>query len=191
MHLKMTNQPIMSAHKLPNRAERRQARQKRRRNLALLMAALALPILAGLVYMAIPKEAAGTGPSFVRNGQLSIVDAASGEVKKQIEIEVKQDEMGRAEGMMWRKSMEESQGMLFIMERAEPQSFWMRNTYIPLDIIFISQDLKILNIRANAQPQTLSPQASQGDAKYVLEVVGGWCEKHGVKAGDQIAYELD
>jgi len=87
--------------------------------------------------------------------------------------------------------MEDDQGMLFIMEQSEPQSFWMRNTYVPLDILFISEDRRILNVRENAQPQSLSPQTSQGDAKYVLEVIGGLTDRLGVKAGDQISFQRD
>lgn len=182
----------MAARRLPNRAERRKAEQKRRRTLIIIMALLALPIAAGLIYMAVPKQAAveNTGPTFTKQGELQILPADGGAAIARIDIEVKQDNEGRAEGMMWRRSMEENQGMLFIMERSEPQSFWMRNTYIPLDIIFITEDKRILNIRKNAQPQTLSPQPSTGDARYVLEVVGGFCDKHGVKAGDQVVFDL-
>lgn len=175
---------------LPNRAQRRKARQRKQRNLILIMAILALPVVGGLIYMSMPKSATkATGPQFTKQGTLTFFSEKTGEPITTIDVEIKADDMGRAEGMMWRKSMEDNQGMLFIMERAEPQSFWMRNTYIPLDILFISADQRILNIRKNAQPQTLSPQASQGDAKYVLEVIGGLTDKLGVQPGDRIEFE--
>jgi uncharacterized membrane protein (UPF0127 family) len=175
---------------LPNRAQRRKVRQRKQRNLILIMAILALPVIGGLIYMSMPNSAPPiSGPQFTKQGTLTFLSEKSGEPITAIDIEIKADDSGRAEGMMWRKSMEEDQGMLFIMERAEPQSFWMRNTYIPLDILFISEDQRILNIRANAQPQTLSPQASQGDAKYVLEVIGGLTDKMGVQPGDSVTFE--
>ena len=107
-----------------------------------------------------------------------------------IDIEVKKEELDRSTGMMWRRSMEENQGMLFIMDRPEPQSFWMRNTYIPLDIIFVDENLRILNIRANAQPGSLQSQSSVGDALYVVEVIGGFCAQYGIEADDEIRYQL-
>lgn len=175
---------------LPNRAERRKAKQRKQRNLILLMAILALPIVGGLIYMSMPKSTPrASGPQFTKQGTLTFYAEQGGQAISTLDIEIKADDMGRAEGMMWRKSMEENQGMLFIMERAEPQSFWMRNTYVPLDIMFISEDQRILNIRKNAQPQTLSPQTSQGDAKYVLEVIGGLSDKLGVQPGDRIEFE--
>ena len=175
---------------LPNRAQRRKAKQRKQRNLILLMAVLALPIVGGLIYMSLPKSTPkASGPQFTKHGTLTFYEEQGDQAITTIDIEIKADDMSRAEGMMWRKSMEDNQGMLFIMDRAEPQSFWMRNTYVPLDIIFISEEQRILNIRKNAQPQTLSPQTSQGDAKYVLEVIGGLSDKLGVKPGDRIEFE--
>lgn len=176
--------------KLPNRSQRRQAQRRKQRNLLIIMAVLAIPIVGGLIYMSMPKSTpSASGPKFTKQGTLTFYRAQGDEALTTIDIEIKADEMGRAEGMMWRKSMEDNQGMLFIMERAEPQSFWMRNTYLPLDIIFIGENQRILNIRKNAQPQTLSPQTSQGDAKYVLEVVGGFADQHGIKPGNRIEFE--
>jgi len=177
---------------LPNRTERRRAERRRKRTLIAIVALIALPVVAGLIYMSLPSsQPANTGPKFTKQGELTLLDGATGEVIKTLDIEVKQNDAERAEGMMWRRSMEEDQGMLFIMERNEPQSFWMRNTYIPLDIMFIGEDKRIVNIRENAQPQTLDPQPSTGNAKYVLEVIGGFSNKYGVEAGDQVDFSLN
>ena len=183
----------MANHKkLPNRAERRQA-QQRRKKLGILMLLLAIPIAVGLIYFAMPKSPPPptSGPQFTKHGTLSFISQENQQAIKSIDIEVKKDDYERAEGMMWRRSMEDTQGMLFIMDAAEPQTFWMRNTYIPLDIMFVSQDKKILNIRKNAPPQTLDPQASKGNALYVVEVNGGFADKYGVKAGDTIDFKTD
>lgn len=182
---------IMARRKEKNRQQRRQAEQQRSSSLKWMVIALALVVAGGLIYIAIPKTPkAPAGPQFTKQGELTFIEQESGKEIKRIDIEVKQSPEERNTGMMWRKSMEDNQGMLFIMGRPEPQSFWMRNTYIPLDIVFADENLKILNIRANAQPQTLESQSSIGDALYVLEVVGGFCGKHGIQAGDEIRYRL-
>ncbi len=173
-----------------NRAQRR-ADKKRRQQLAYIMLALLIPIVAGLIFLSMPKSPKRSeGPQFTKEGSLQFIDGTDGSLIKEIAVEVMQDDRERATGMMWRKSMEDDQGMLFIMERAEPQTFWMRNTYVPLDIIFVSPDKEILNIRANAQPQSLAPQSSIGNALYVVEVKGGFCARYGVEAGDRITFEL-
>ncbi|MCB0551640.1 MAG: DUF192 domain-containing protein [Phaeodactylibacter sp.] len=180
----------MARRKKPNRAERRQAEQSRRRNLKWLVIALALALAGGLIYIAIPKTPkAPEGPQFTKQGELQFLDKNGGSLIKTIDIEIKKDPQERNTGMMWRRSMEDTQGMLFIMDRPEPQSFWMRNTYIPLDIIFVDENFKILNIRANAQPQTLDSQSSIGNALYVVEVVGGFCAQYGIDNGDEIRFQ--
>jgi len=177
---------------LPNRAARRKA-QKRRKRLGIIMLLLAVPIVAGLIYLTMPKSPnkPNEGPTFTKQGTLSFIDQQNKESIKTIDIEVKKDDYERAEGMMWRKSMEDTQGMLFIMDAPEPQTFWMRNTYIPLDIMFVDEDRTILNIRKNAPPQTLGPQSSEGNALYVVEVTGGFSDKFGVEAGDKIEFTLE
>ena len=181
----------MARRKEQNRAQRRAKEQRNRRNLRWLVIALAVAVLGGLIYIAIPKSPSKPmGPKFTKQGELQFIKQGTEEVIKSIDIEVKQSAEERNMGMMWRRSMEENQGMLFIMDRPEMQSFWMRNTYIPLDIIFIDENFKIVNIRANAQPQTLESQRSTGNALYVVEVIGGFCASYGVKAGDEIRYEL-
>ena len=95
-------------------------------------------------------------------------------------------------GLMNREFLDENSGMLFIFEDSKPRTFWMRNTLIPLDIIFISDDLKILNI-AQAFPCLEDPCVlynSEGDAKYVLEVNLGVAEKYGLNVGDGVQLNL-
>lgn len=90
---------------------------------------------------------------------------------------------------MYRRNMSDTQGMLFIMDVAAPQSFWMRNTYIPLDIIFVDENNTILNIHQNARPRSESPLPSEGNAKYVVEVIGGFTQAYGIKPGDKIQWQ--
>ena len=176
----------------PNRAERRKQARNRKR-LGIIMLVIAIPIAIGLILFSMPPKSPQkpSGPQFTKEGVLSFVDQETGTNIRTIDIEVKDNDYERAEGMMWRKSMEDTQGMLFIMEGLEPRSFWMRNTYIPLDIIFVDENNAIVNIRENAPPQTLDPQTSTGPAKYVVEVIGGFCAQFGISAGDRIDFKID
>lgn len=76
--------------------------------------------------------------------------------------------------------------MLFIFPDATDRSFWMKNTPIPLDMIFITPEKRILGIVPDTKPFTTNPLGVAGAAKYVLEVNGGFCTKHGIAAGDTI-----
>lgn len=109
---------------------------------------------------------------------------------RQIDIEVADDDAERAQGLMNRPWMEESQGMLFIMEREERQSFWMRNTIIPLDIIYVSADKRIVSIAKDTQPFSEKGIPSAGPAKYVVEVIAGFSDKYGLKPGDRIEFAI-
>jgi uncharacterized membrane protein (UPF0127 family) len=88
----------------------------------------------------------------------------------------------RETGLMNRFSLKPDHGMLFIFERPEPLSFWMRNTYIALSIAFISADGTILNIE-DMQPQTDDPHWSKGAALYALEMKKGWFAERGILPG--------
>ena len=91
----------------------------------------------------------------------------------------------REVGLMNRFSLKPDTGMLFVFERAEPLSFWMRNTYVALSIAFISADGKILNIE-DMKPQTDDPHWSQGAALYALEMKKGWFAERGIVAGEPV-----
>lgn len=147
--------------------------------------------LLGMFFSSMPdfKTTTKTGPQFQKEGTLRFVQAASGKDLVQIDIEIADDDLTRTQGLMWRRSMEETQGMLFIMGVPEEQSFWMRNTYIPLDIIYSNDQKEIVKIRANTKPQSLSPITSERPAIYVVEVNAGFCNRHGIKEGDQIQFE--
>lgn len=100
-----------------------------------------------------------------------------------LEVSLAEDDLKRAEGLMGVKSMPEDHGMLFRWPSAEPRSFWMKDTHIPLDIAFIANDGKILNIEQMA-PYSLKSNVSTGPAACALEVNSGWFKKHGIVPGD-------
>jgi len=105
------------------------------------------------------------------------------------DAEVAESVEAQTRGMMWRKQLAKDKAMIFIFPNEQVRSFWMRNTLIPLDMIFISADRTIVGIVAEAAPKTLSQRSVPAPSKYVLEVVGGWCEKAGVRPGSRVEIE--
>lgn len=115
-----------------------------------------------------------------------IIDNGSKLIK--INIEIADDNNERMKGLMFREKLDENAGMIFIFENEEYQTFWMKNTLIPLDMIFIDKDFKIINIEhavpCNQEPCVLYKSAKP--AKYVLELNGNFTTKNDVKTGDKI-----
>jgi uncharacterized protein len=92
----------------------------------------------------------------------------------------------RARGLMFRKELPDGQGMLFDFKLEQEVGFWMKNTYIPLDMIFIRADGTIRRIAANTEPLSERTVASGGAVRYVLEVIGGTAKKLGIEPGDKV-----
>ncbi len=128
-------------------------------------------------------------PKFQKEGELYFQNTATGKAISKIDIEKADTEVDRQFGLMFRKSMPEDQGMLFIFDVNEQQSFWMRNTYIPLDIMFVDENGVITTIHENAKPMNDNSLPSNGKAKYVVEVIGGYAQKYGIKVGDKISWQ--
>ena len=103
-------------------------------------------------------------------------------------VEVAETRDQQARGLMFRTSMGPDEGMLFPFEEARDASFWMKNTVIPLDIIFIGRDHRILNIEANAVPYSEAQINSLGKAAAVLELIGGRAAQLGLAAGDKVQF---
>src|SRR5471030_340339 len=99
--------------------------------------------------------------------------------------EVAATDNSRTTGLMHRRMMPENRGMLFVFSYAQPQSFWMMNTYIPLSIAFVDEQGVIVNI-TDMKPLTTDPHPSTKPAKYALEMNQGWFAKRGIKAGAHI-----
>lgn len=104
------------------------------------------------------------------------------------QAEVADEPAERARGLMFREFMEEDHGMLFLFPREAQQSFWMRNTFIPLDMIFIRSDRTILGVVREATPRTDTPRSVPGESKYVLEINGGQAEARGIEAGQTVRF---
>lgn len=112
-----------------------------------------------------------------------------GQAPAQVSVELAITPAERSRGLMFRKHLGEDDGMLFLFEREQPQSFWMRNTYIPLDMIFIRQDMTVLGVVENAEPETESSRNVPGNSMFVLEVNAGFARKHGVRADVPVRFE--
>jgi len=123
--------------------------------------------------------------TFKKEGELTFTDSL-GNTKIKIDLEIADNEYERQLGLMNRKSMEENQGMLFIFEYERMQSFWMRNTLIPLDMLFINKEKKIVTIHKSTKILSAQSYPSTAPAIYVVEVVGGFTDKHKIVIGDKI-----
>jgi uncharacterized protein len=96
----------------------------------------------------------------------------------------------QAKGLMFRRQLPEGQGMLFDFHKEQPTSFWMKNTYIPLDMIFIRGDGRILRIAENTVPLSETLVPSGGPVRAVLEVIGGTAKKLGIAPGDRVGHAI-
>jgi uncharacterized membrane protein (UPF0127 family) len=104
-------------------------------------------------------------------------------------IETVEEESQRIKGLSGRESMEESKGMLFKFEQEEYWSIWMKEMLFPLDIIWLDQNLVVVDLKENVSPETYPSSFSpQKPAKYVLEINAGLCEKYQIKINDQAKF---
>lgn len=106
-----------------------------------------------------------------------------------VDAEVAATRDARTRGLMWRSALPEGTGMLFIFPEEDWLNFWMKNTLIPLDMIFMSKDRVIVGIVERTEPKTLTARGPKAKALYVLEVPGGWAAKVGLVPGSKVAIE--
>lgn len=103
-----------------------------------------------------------------------------------VQVEVARTGAARRQGLMKRKSLKPHHGMIFLFEQEEHQSFWMKNTYIALDIMFVNRAGTIIGIVHNAEPMTTTPRNVPGVSQYVIEMVGGYASKYGIEKGTRV-----
>lgn len=109
-------------------------------------------------------------------------------------VELAQTQDEQALGLMFRESLPEDHGMLFIFPREAPRFFWMKNTRIPLDILYFDEQLQLVSMSENTPPCRSDPcpnYPSVLPAKYVLELIGGRASQLGVEVGDELTLHLD
>ena len=90
---------------------------------------------------------------------------------------------------MYRETLPENQGMLFIFDKEEPQAFWMKNTHVSLDMIFVNKNKKIIRIHKYTEPYTTKSYTSGAPAIYVVEVVAGFSDQYGIEPGWSIDWK--
>ena len=115
--------------------------------------------------------------------------ARAGSTPVEITVEMARTDEEKAQGLMYRKKLPDGQGMIFIYDRDQQMSFWMKNTLIPLSIAFIAADGRIVEIR-DMQPHDLSAVKSSRSVRYALETPQGWFDRAGVKPGDVINLQI-
>ncbi|MBL0685599.1 DUF192 domain-containing protein [Aquimarina mytili] len=128
--------------------------------------------------------------TFTKEGELSLFDSKDSIPSSitTLDIEIADDDYQIQTGLMYRKSMQNNQGMLFVFSKEAPRSFYMKNTEFALDIIFIDSKNKVVSIQKNAQPFNESSLPSEGPAQYVLEVNAGLTNTWNLKSGDSISF---
>ena len=151
----------------------------RRRSLILVAGALALarPAVAQLQ----------RAPSFTR-GPL-VIESQGGKQHK-FTVELADNDERRAYGLMFRKSMPADEGMIFDFKQDQPVAMWMRNTLIPLDMLFIDRTGRVVNIHQRAVPHDETSITSEGPVRGVLELNGGTASRLGLKPGDRVRHPM-
>ncbi len=167
----------------------------------ILLLALLIGIILAAIYffvlddkeettMETPPVATTPEPQFTEEGTLWFLNEDQQDTLQQIAIEVADDNEQRAQGMMYRSSMNEEEGMLFIHEQPRIQSYWMKNVKVPLDIIYVSENKEIVTIYQGVMPYSEKSIPSSSEALYVVEVNAGFTGRHQIEEGDYIDFEI-
>lgn len=127
--------------------------------------------------------------NFKKEGVLQLKKASSDSIIKTLDIEIADNEYETQTGLMYRTELGTNQGMLFIFPDMQMRSFYMKNTKIPLDIIYIDNDKKIVSFQKNARPYDERSLPSEAPAKYVLEISAGLSDEWQLEVGDKIEFE--
>lgn len=136
-----------------------------------------------------PKKVIETVPvAFTKEGELSIYGQVKDSLLAELDIEIADSDYETQTGLMYREEMYDNQGMLFVFNNEALHSFYMKNTEIPLDLVFIQSNLKVGSITENAQPLDETGISSRVPVQYVLEVNAGLAKKWGLQVGDSIAF---
>ncbi|MFV0565597.1 MAG: DUF192 domain-containing protein [Flavobacteriaceae bacterium] len=133
-----------------------------------------------------PKEIKQTEVSFKKEGELTIFKTDATTVK--LDIEIADTEYDIQTGLMYRSTMLSNRGMLFVFDNEEIRYFYMKNTKIPLDLIYIGSDKRIVSFQKNAKPFDESSLSSKGPAQYVLEVNAGLVDSWGLVIGERVSF---
>jgi hypothetical protein len=126
------------------------------------------------------------GLAFAASGSTIVLKTETGD--HNFDIEVMTTFQERARGLMFRRSLPQKSGMLFLYDRPEPAAMWMKNTFIPLDIVFIAPGGTVHRIEKNTEPFSTDTISSDGSIIAVLELNAGAADRIGLKLGDRVIY---
>jgi len=135
------------------------------------------------------KSIKQTEVTFTKEADLTIFKIATDSTEIKLDIEIADTDYDIQTGLMYISSMETNQGMLFVFEDAIERHFYMKNTQIPLDIIYLGANNKIVSFQKNAKPFNEATLPSNVPAKYVLEINAGLVDTWSLKEGDSISYK--
>ncbi|MDP6604284.1 MAG: DUF192 domain-containing protein [Rhodospirillales bacterium] len=146
-------------------------------------------VLLGLWVLAwsVPQPAVAADAVPMRTSELAVV-TEQGRFSFTVEMAVTETQRGR--GLQYRKSLAPDAGMLFDFGAPEPAAMWMMNTPIPLDMIFVAGDGRVVNVEARTQPGSLAVIRSAGAVRAVLEVNAGTAERLGIEAGSRVLHPV-
>ena len=125
----------------------------------------------------------------MKEGKLFFLDAQSEEVIVGIDIEVARSTQEIEQGLMYRRSLPANAGMLFVFKEEDYRTFWMKNTFLSLDILFLNADKEIIRIAKNSTPLSEISIPSGGKAQYVVEVLAGFTDAFQIHLGDHIEFK--
>lgn len=149
--------------------------------------ALFLAMLSGIAVPATALAASENGGAMILPVDLAalIIETSAGE--QRFSIEIADDDYQRSAGLMFRTRMDDDHGMLFVFDKERRLTFWMKNTPMPLDLIFIGSDGRIVGI-LNGEPYSLAPIGPKAPAQFVLELKAGTADKAGIADGDLVRH---
>ena len=145
-----------------------------------------------LILFCAALSGAATSPEMARAQSLatSEVTIASGEKQHRFRVEMALTPEQRGRGLMFRRELPADAGMLFDFQEVREVSLWMKNTLIPLDMLFIASDGRIVNIAERAVPHSLATVPSAGPVRAVLEINGGTVARLGIRPGDRVVHPI-
>jgi uncharacterized membrane protein (UPF0127 family) len=154
------------------------------------LSALTIALLSVTAWSAMPAATAGDD-RIRRLRQDGVVEflQPSGSPAAAVVVEIAETPAEHARGLMGRRLEDERSGMLFVFEAPRTQVFWMRNTPSSLDIIFVDEALQVINVAQRTLPMSDHRYVSLAPARYVIEVIGGFCERNRVGSGSRIRWQ--
>ena len=151
----------------------------------------AIAVVAVIVFirvMAVPVAAEGRGVGGVERFEVATLEIRTRTGSHRFTVELARTARQHARGLMFRRRLAPDTGMLFLYRTSQPVTMWMKNTFIPLDMLFVVADGRIVRIAQRTVPHSVQTISSGGPVTAVIEVNGGTAERLGIRTGDRIVH---